>query len=53
MLEFAAVVLRGDALQYYEEHIRGKVKSYDSFKELLQTRFNNQSMQKIVKKYQQ
>lgn len=30
-LELAAVTLAGDALQFFVEHIRNKVSSYDEF----------------------
>lgn len=52
-LEFAAVILRGDALQLYGEKVRGQVSSYEEFKQRICDRFNNRAMQERVKTYLQ
>lgn len=52
-LEFAAVILSGDALQFYDEKVRGEESTYEEFKRLISARFNNRSMQERVKTYLQ
>lgn len=48
-MAFAPVILRGDALQYYVEHVRDHGTTYRHFKKLIQARCNNRAMQERVK----
>lgn len=52
-LEYAAVILRDEDLQYYGGQVRGKVETYEMFKELIKDHLNNRSMKERVKTYLQ
>lgn len=52
-LDYAAVILRGDALQFFDEHARGKFNPKADFKRALSERFNRSAVPDRVKSYLQ